>query len=176
MAVHLIIDGYNLLGSRGRAGSAAGSEAAREDLFRRLGRYRHRKGHAATVVFDGWRTGGHSEQHEHRAGVEVIYSRRGEPADEVIRRLASHYGTACAVVSSDQEVAAAARLSGALVLTAMEFWAKLADAPAGSREPFKELDAEAAGAPPFRRGADKKGNPKKLPKALRKKQRQLRGF
>lgn len=176
MALHLIIDGYNLLGSRGRAGWRGGSEMAREDLLRRLGAYRHRKGHAVTVVFDGWRSGSGSEQHEHRAGVEVIYSRRGETADDVIGRLATHYGDACAVVSSDHEVAAAARVSGAVVLTATEFWAKVENAPSEFRAPFKELDAEQAIGPAGRRAADKKGNPKKLPKAQRQKQRQLRRF
>ena len=49
--MHIIIDGYNLLGITGKA--AGRSETGREDLLRILGAYRHRKGHAITVVFDG---------------------------------------------------------------------------------------------------------------------------
>lgn len=177
MAVHLIIDGYNLLGAgrRGGTDSEPWSEAAREDLLRRLGAYRQRRGHAVTVVFDGWRAGGGSEQREHRGGVEVIYSRRGEPADSVIGRLAKEYGTACAVVSSDGEVGRSARAAGALVILAPEFWMKLSDASFRSAAaPFKELDPEQTSGK--RRDPGKKGNPRKLPKALRRRQRQLKRF
>lgn len=177
MPRHLIIDGYNLLGagSRGRTGIEPWSEAAREDLLHRLRLYRQRRGHAITVVFDGWRAGGGSEQHDYRAGVEVIYSRRGEQADHVIRRLASEFGTECAVISSDAEVGRWARAAGALVILAQEFWMKLFDAsvrPASM--PFKELDSGSE--PTERRGPDKKGNPRKLPKSLRNRRRQLKGF
>jgi hypothetical protein len=177
MAVHLIIDGYNLLGvgGRGRTDREPWSEAAREELLRRLGGYRHRRSHAVTVVFDGWRAGGHVEYHEHRGGVEVIYSRRGEQADQVIRRLAAEYGKDCAVVSSDREVGDSARAAGALVMPAPDFWMKLFEAPLPSVvRPFKELDSEPMRG--MKRDPDKKGNPRKLPKSVRKRRRQLRGF
>ena len=51
MSTHLIIDGYNVLGKRGQVGP--NSEMAREQLVQELMRYRQRKGHAITVVFDG---------------------------------------------------------------------------------------------------------------------------
>jgi hypothetical protein len=177
MPRHLIIDGYNLIGAgtRGRPGSELWSEAARVDLLHRLRAYRRRRGHAITVVFDGWRAGGGSEQHDHQAGVEVIYSRRGEQADQVIRRLASEFGTECVVVSSDGEVGRSARAAGALVILAEEFWMKLFETPARpASTPFKELDSQSG--PTERRGPDKKGNPRKLPKAVRNRRRQLKGF
>ena len=77
------------------------------------------------MVFDGWRTGSTLEQHEHRSGIDVVYSRRGERADQVIQRLARDYGTSCAVVSSDHEVVDSARLAGAFVISATEFWSRL---------------------------------------------------
>ncbi len=55
MPIHLIIDGYNLLGVRG--GLRGDVEAKREALIRDLAGYRQRKGHPVTVVFDGWRSG-----------------------------------------------------------------------------------------------------------------------
>jgi predicted RNA-binding protein with PIN domain len=175
MPVHLIIDGYNLLGAGGRGGADLWSEAARDELLRRLSGYRHRKGHAVTVVFDGWRTGNPAEQHGHQAGIEVIYSRRGQRADEVIRRLATDYRQDCAVVSSDREVGNAARAVGAFVITAMEFWTRLTGAPARvASVPFKELDS-GRDASESRRG-DKKGNPRKLPKSLRRRRQHLKGF
>ena len=61
-------------------------EAARDMLLQRLARYRQRKGHAITLVFDGWQAGSGSEHHEFQSGIEVIYSKRGERADQVIQR------------------------------------------------------------------------------------------
>lgn len=172
MPTHLVIDGYNLLG---RTGNLSGQiESARENLLRALAAYRHRKNHPTTVVFDGWQHGQPMERHEHRAGVQVIYSKRGERADQVIQRLAREYGADCAVVSSDQEVARSAKASGAFVLGAQEFAMKLWATPSGGRMAYKELDTQGDESPA--RGPKKKGNPRKLPKALRQRSRQLKRF
>jgi len=93
--MHLIVDGYNLLAG---AGSLSGHlESARERLLHDLAAYRHRKNHLITVVFDGWQQGRPSEQREHRAGVQVIYSKRGERADQgaTIDADASHVRRLC---------------------------------------------------------------------------------
>ena len=174
MALHLLIDGYNLL-ARGMHADGMHSEMAREALLRDLAGYRQRKGHAITVVFDGWQQGQPIEQREHRAGVQVIYSRRGEKADQVIQRLAREYGSDCAVVSSDHEIMATARAHGAFVMLSPEFSLKL-HAMSGSTgaQMHKELDTGDDLRP--RRGPDKKGNPRKLPKAQRQRSRQLKRF
>jgi predicted RNA-binding protein with PIN domain len=172
MPTHLIVDGYNLL-----AGGSLSSqlESARDRLVRDLAAYRHRKNHLITVVFDGWQQGQLSEQREHRAGVQVIYSKRGERADQVIQRLAREYGADCAVVSSDHEIVNAARAHGAFVLGSREFAGKLRVlSSASGAVPNKELDIE-DGDPP-KRGPEKKGNPRKLPKAQRQRDRQLKRF
>lgn len=172
MTTHLIIDGYNLLGRIGLFSEQ--SETMREALLQALGGYRHKKNHPITVVFDGWQQGHPTERHEHRAGVQVIYSKRGERADQVIQRLARDYGSDCAVVSSDQEVARSARVSGAFVLGAQEFAAKLWPAPVSGGIMHKELDSPED--QPLRRDPKKKGNPRKLPKALRQRARHLKRF
>jgi predicted RNA-binding protein with PIN domain len=142
-------------------------------LLRDLSAYRQRKGHPITVVFDGWQQGLGSERREHRAGIEVIYSRRGERADQVIQRLAGEFGRDCAVVSSDREVADFAKLRGSFIMAAAEFEAKLrALPPATARASFKSMDREEE----LPRRVEKRGNARKLPKALRKRNRQLRGF
>lgn len=172
MSTHLIIDGYNLLG---RTGSLTGDiESVRESLLHALAAYRHRKNHPITVVFDGWQRGQPSERREHRAGVQVIYSKRGERADQVIQRLAAEYGADSAVVSSDHEVARSAKVAGAFVLGAEEFAMKLWAAPGGGALAHKELDTPDEDARP--RDPKKKGNPRKLPKALRQRTRQLKRF
>jgi uncharacterized protein len=173
MPTHLIVDGYNLLAG---AGSLPGHlESVRETLVRDLAAYRHRKNHLITVVFDGWQQGRPSEQREHRAGIQVIYSKRGERADQVIQRLAREYGADCAVVSSDHEIVNAARAHGAFVMGSREFAGKLRalSATTGVR-PNKELDIEDDDRP--KRGPEKKGNPRKLPKAQRQRDRRLRRF
>ncbi len=173
MPLRLIVDGYNLLAG---AGSLSGHlESARETLVRNLAAYRHRKNHLITVVFDGWQQGQLSEQREHCAGVQVIYSKRGERADQVIQRLAREYGVDCAVVSSDHEIVNAARAHGAFTMGAREFAGKLrmSSGEVGTL-PYKELDSGDDSHP--RRGSEKKGNPRKLPKAQRQRDRRLRRF
>jgi predicted RNA-binding protein with PIN domain len=179
MPTHVIIDGYNLLGVRGRIGrgEAAMGEMAREQLLRDLTLYRQRKGHDITVVFDGWQQGFSGGHHEHRSGVEVIFSSRGERADQVIQRLAQEYRQDCAVVSSDHEVVNFAKAHGAFVISAQEFEARLrtgSPGPGSGRPASFQKDHDPDDMPTRR--PDKKGNPRKLPKALRQRKRQLGGF
>ncbi len=174
MTMHVIIDGYNLLARVGGTG-VLHSEMAREALLRDLAAYRQRKGHAVTVVFDGWQHGQPIEGREHRAGVQVIYSKRGERADQVIQRLAREYGSDCAIVSSDHEIVATAKAHGALVIGAQEFSDKVRWlVQSAGVLAHKELDTGEDSLP--RRDQEKKGNPRKLPKAKRQRSKQLRRF
>ena len=177
MALHLIVDGYNLLALTGRigAGTSFHSEVARESLLHDLSAYRQRKSHPITVVFDGWQQGWGTEQREHRLGLEIIFSQRGEKADQVIQRLAAEFGSACAVVSSDREIIEVARAQGAFVMKAQEFIGKLQGPSSLPRAtPHKELDTGEDLRP--QRGPGKKGNPRKLPKSQRQRSRQLKRF
>jgi len=183
MAMHIIIDGYNVLGVRGRVGGAFSHEGEenRERLIQELSRYQHRKGHHVTVVFDAWRAR-NPEYREHRSGVHVIYTKAGERADQVIQRMARTFGRECVVVSSDFEIKATAKDHGALTLGAQEFQRKLQAVlnPGKSagrvenalRDPaYEKVEDE-----PFAERPDKKGNPRKLPKSRRIRNRQLKGF
>ena len=148
---------------------------AREALLRDLAAYRQRKSHAITVVFDGWQQGWGTEQREHRLGLEIIFSRRGEKADQVIQRLAAEFGSACAVVSSDREIIDFARAQGAFVMKAQEFVGKLREGPNSTgASAHKELDTgeDLATEAWSREG----GKPRKLPKSLRQRSRQLKRF
>ena len=177
MALHLIVDGYNLLAQTSRIGGGVSrhSEMAREALLRDLATYRQRKSHVTTVVFDGWQQGWGTEQREHRLGLEIIFSRRGEKADQVIQRLAAEFGSACAVVSSDREIIDFARAQGAFVMKAQESVATLLERPNSTGvSAYKELDTGEDLRP--KRGPEKRGNPRKLPKALRQHSRRLKRF
>ena len=151
------------------------SEMAREALLRDLAAYRQRKSHVVTVVFDGWQQGQPVEGREYRAGVQVIYSKRGERADQVVQRLAREYGADCAIVSSDHEIVNHARVHGAFVMGAQEFAEKLRlrARPVGMLV-NKELDT--GDDLVLRRTSKKKGNPRKLPKAQRQRSQQLKRF
>ena len=176
MPTHLIIDGYNLLGVMGSTEprAEAGGGTARDHLLLVLSSYAHRTRHRLTVVFDGWRQGASLESREQRSGVQVVYSKRGELADQVIQRLAAAGGPDCAVVSSDREVADSARAQGAFVMGAQEFAAKLRtpDRPR-NRPPFAKDEDDGEG---LRPPSEKKGNPRKLPKSVRQRLRRLKRF
>lgn len=184
MPRHVIIDGYNLLGVRADPKSGHPPEGAemREALVRRLSGYSQGKGHAVTVVFDAWQGLQSLEHREHRTGVQVVYTKRGERADQVIQRLARQYGRDCAVVSSDREIIQTAEDHGALTMKAHEFQDKLESLERDNTGSWRQTNAPLSQGygkvedeiP--RRPHDKKGNPRKLPKSVRARQRRLKGF
>lgn len=157
MAIHIVIDGYNLIGNdKGLRGDL---EVKREELIQRLKVYHERKGHPLTLVFDGWRSGKHDEMQQNRGSITVLFSRLGEKADRVIERLAREMGPRCVVVTSDREVRLHAETAGAAAIYAGEFRIKLEQTLSGSKE-----EKESAAVEPFAspRRVQKKGNPKKL--------------
>jgi len=142
MAVPVVIDGYNVLYARGESPSAE----SRERLVRDLVRWAQRRGRQAILVFDAWAQGQRVEHVEARGPVTVCFTRYGERADAwIVRRVTAR--PEAVVVSSDREVARAARRQGSAVLGAEAFLARL-DAALG---PGVGGDAAPAPAPPGRR-------------------------
>ena len=165
MASRVIVDGYNLIGSeKGLRGNLQGQ---RDRLVRELRDYQERKGCVITVVFDGWRSGWIYETEERTGDLTVIYSRQGEKADSVIKRLAREMGSACIVVTSDRELRQAVEASGATAIYTSEFKAKLY----GSGEARPAIDHSSLSL-----SRQKKGNAKRLPKKERKRRERLRGL
>ncbi len=162
--MHLLIDGYNLIG---RQGGLRGDIAGKRDrLLADLSEYLQIKDHDIIVVFDGWKSGHPVEYEERIGGVTIIYSRRGEQADAVIVRLAETMGNTCAVVTSDREVQRSVAPFDCAVLFSGEFDLRLRQA----------LSGEAAPLPSPLRPGPKSGNPARRPKSERKRQSQLRRF
>lgn len=180
MPVYLIIDGYNLLGVRGHAGRAVAEdlEKQRERLLQDLSRYHQKKKHPMTVVFDAWRRPGCLEHRDYRSGIQVIYTRSGERADAVIQRMARQYGADCAIVSSDLEVIQTAKACRSFVMRSQEFQGKLEIALGGEQKitsgPAKLLVHEEEREREPR--AAKRGNPRRLPKSQRVRERRLKRF
>ncbi len=123
MALHLIIDGYNLIRQSPDllAQESQDLRWGREALLEKLAAYRRLKKHAITVVFDGWEAGECLENRDRVQGMLVIYSRRGEKADEVIKRMAARERQGSLIISSDREIMHSAERAGAAVMSAEEF-------------------------------------------------------
>lgn len=168
--MHVIIDGYNLIRQSPvlRHLDARDLEAGREALLERLADYRQRRpSHLLTAVFDGWQTGGPSETRDLYRGVRVIYSRRGERADEVIKRLLDRERGRALLVSSDRELQQAARRVGAAWVSSCQF--DFLSSQAAPGEP-----GEPEGEEPPRHGTVKKGPARRLSKRERQRQQRLR--
>ena len=111
---HLIVDGYNVTKT---AYPTLSLEAQRRRLLAGLGGLVARTAAEVTVVFDG-ADGSVPVAVPAPRGVRLLFSRTGETADEVIRRLARHepQGRSVVVVSSDKEIVEGVTRSGARAL------------------------------------------------------------
>jgi predicted RNA-binding protein with PIN domain len=170
MSVHLIIDGYNLIRQSPWLSllDARDLEAGREALLQTLSDYRQRRPqHKITVIFDGWQGGAFQESRDRSHGVGIIYSRRGERADEVIKRILSREGRRAVMVSSDRELQVWAEKTGATWVAAAEFEMQFLR---NSPEVDDLADEESSGHP----GGVKKGPARRLKKSLRQKKERLR--
>jgi predicted RNA-binding protein with PIN domain len=175
LRMHIIVDGYNLIRQSDvlRLHERQGLEAGRRALVHLLAGYRKTRGHRITVVFDGWLGGPPQEERDREGGIEIIYSRRGEKADEVIKRLARQRTDETMVVTADRPVMDAAIRAGATAIPSREFEARIRQvrlAPSqGTVMPKKDDDDE----PPQERGTKKKGPSRKSSKRDRHKQRSM---
>ncbi len=164
MAIHLIIDGYNLI-RQSRTLSALDRQdiaLGRTALVSRLAEYRLLRPHRITVVFDGAAAPLSSPDRDRHKGIRILFSRGGESADALIARMARKERELALVVSSDAAVARAAEAAGASVIGSPEFEERIAMA----------LAMQAAGGPeedePCRRvSTRKKGEGRKLSRRAR---------
>jgi uncharacterized protein len=121
--MHIVVDGYNLIrqSSEFRQYERRGLEEGRRYLIKRLSAFKKKKRHAVTVVFDGWDNGPIDEERTKEGAITIIFSRRGEKADDVIKRMAYRNGKALLIVTSDRDLAYAASRSGATVVSSNHF-------------------------------------------------------
>lgn len=113
--VHVVVDGYNVT-KTGYANLPLATQ--RDRLVQSLGVLAARTGAEVTCAFDG--ADRPPLMPPAPRGVRVLFSRPGEPADDLIRRLvaAEPPGRPIVVVSSDREVAEGVRRSGAYPIAA----------------------------------------------------------
>lgn len=127
MALHIIIDGYNLIRQSNTLScfDQQDIQLGREALIDSLASYKRIKGHRITVVFDGTYAEAFSQTKDRIKGIDIQYSRTGEQADAVIKQMASRFREKALIVTSDRDVADFAALKGATPISSPEFEERL---------------------------------------------------
>ena len=176
MAVHVLIDGYNLIRQSQdlRTQDELALELGREALLERLRQYKRIRGHRITVVFDAASKPLLAEERTQQKGIKIIYSGQGESADSVIKRVCRREGKNVLVVTSDRELTSYAETHGSVVMDSEDFEAKMEMALYLDFKGTDEED-EGEGWSPSK-GTRKKGPARRLSKKDRKrheKQRKL---
>jgi predicted RNA-binding protein with PIN domain len=121
--MHIVIDGYNLIRRSAHFGTLESQDlqAGREALVDALAAYKKIKAFTITVVFDGMGAPLGMPRKDRLKGIELRYSRPGESADTVIKRMAHSQKEKLLVVSSDHEITDYALSHGAAIVSADEF-------------------------------------------------------
>jgi predicted RNA-binding protein with PIN domain len=70
-----------------------------------LAAYKKQTGHRVTVVFDAREGGFLTEERDRYGGVHCLYSRKGETADDLIKRMIEGRKEEFVVVTSDRAIA-----------------------------------------------------------------------
>jgi predicted RNA-binding protein with PIN domain len=131
----------------------------REELIGSLVSYHKGRGHAVTIVFDGWKDGRGHETKTVTGGITVIYSGLGERADNVIKKIIADQRRTWVVVSSDREIQSSAWKHECVPIDADVFYDRLmrsldATGENGSTDGIWEEDEYME--------SPKKGSPRKL--------------
>lgn len=163
--MHIVIDGYNLIRQSDAFSllDLQDIQFGREALIDALGEYKKVKGHRITVVFDGADAVGLGQNRDRVKGIEIRFSRGGETADAVIKRMAARDGQKLLVVSSDRDVAQVSASKGAATIESREFENRLAMA-APSQGFFDDVDKTTGWIPTTK----KKGPSRRLSKKDRR--------
>ena len=172
--MNILIDGYNLIRQSDtlRRYELQSLEAGRNALIASLSGYMKRKGHKITVVFDGWENGSAMEERDYCSGIHIIYSSRGEKADEVIKRLTAQADEELIVVSSDREISSFAIRRGKTAISSPQFEMIMTKT---IKEPqISELENAKEDENDNNRNLKKKGPAHRLPRAQRNAQIKLK--
>lgn len=171
--MYILVDGYNLIRQSDflRRYERHSLEAGRLALMAKLADYQRKKGHRITVVFDGWKGGSTEEERDRHGNIEIIYSRQGEKADEVIKRIIDQNAEETIVVSSDREIASYATRQGKTALSSLEFEAIMNRAISASASGIYEKEGREERE---LRQRKKKGPSRRLPRTKRKAQKKIK--
>ncbi len=166
MAIHIIIDGYNLI-RRSPVLSPLDRQdlqMGRDALVDMLADYKRIKAHKITVVFDGVHMPSMYRQRDRAKGIQLLFSKGGQTADFVIKKMAEKEKEHALVVSSDNAVVRHAASCGASVISSAEFEDKMAMAGYMAQKGVDENDED----PGWKPTTKKRGPSRRLPKRKRK--------
>jgi predicted RNA-binding protein with PIN domain len=171
MSLHIIIDGYNLIRNSPslKELDRRDIQLGREALVDRLASYRKIKPHRITVVFDGISAPAFSSGKETVKGIQIVFSRQGQTADSVIKKMARKEREKAVVVSSDREIIASATSSRSATLSVEAFEDRLLMADYAALK--GDEDGNAGGWVPTTK---KKGPSKRLSKSKRRNRKKIR--
>jgi len=171
MSTHIILDGYNVIRQSGALLDLESKslEEGRLGLIRLLSAYKKLKGYTITVVFDGWKSDNAFRSSDRLSGINIIFTGRGEKADELIKEMAGEMRAQALIVTSDRDIASFAIKQGAVVIPSLEFENKVRMVAYGTFG-SECCSEEEPGRP---KGTKKKGPARRLSKAERKKKNKL---
>lgn len=125
--MHIMIDGYNLIRQSDtfRRFDRLSLEAGRNALIQSLAAYKRRTGHRVTVIFDAAEGGFLMEERDRQGRINVLYSRKGETADDLIKRMIEERKEDIVVVTSDHGIADFAFRRGVVSVASPVFESRL---------------------------------------------------
>ncbi len=171
MSLHVIIDGYNIIRQSHRLSilDLQDIQDGRDGLQDMMAAYRKSKGHQITIVFDGTHAPHLGMQRHRFQGMQILFSRNGETADDVIKRMAAKEGERALVVSSDRDIVSFAASRGAATIGARAFEQKVFEALYSDDDGGAGEQGDGGWRPTTR----KKGPSRRLPKRRRRNNRKL---
>ncbi len=131
-------------------------EKARHSLIGDIVEYRKSNAHEITIVFDGYKFGMPVEQVSFTGNVRVIYTRLGEKADDVIKRIVSGEHFEWIVVTGDRDIADYAWKAGSVPVPTERFMNKITTRNKITTDDTPDYDDEVV--------QNRKGNPFRLSK------------
>jgi predicted RNA-binding protein with PIN domain len=133
--MHILIDGYNLIRQSGafRRFDRLSLEAGRNALMHSLAAYKKQTGHRVTVVFDAREGGFLTEERDRYGEISVLFSRKGETADDLIKRMIEGRKEEFVVVTSDRAIADFAARRGVAAIASPVFESRLQHAEASRK-------------------------------------------
>jgi uncharacterized protein len=166
MSLHIIVDGYNVIrqSKQLRILDLRDMQEGRETLQDILVEYRKSKGHRITIVFDGTHAISPDTQRQRFRGIDILFSRNGETADAVIKRMAAREKERALVVSSDREIVSFVTSVGSATIGSRAFEDKMFQAIYCGENGGMEDPPETGWVPTTR----KKGPSRRLPKKKRR--------
>ena len=175
MPISIIVDGYNLIRQSPELSRIwdLDLEAARDALAERLTRYKRLHKHKITVVYDGAHWSASGRNAPRARGIRTIFSRGGEKADDVIRRMVSKEAEGKIVVTSDRDLARSVESAGAATIDSPTFEARLFEAEINAVKGVIPDEGGEESTGRRRTSTKKKGPARRAPKKERKKSRRL---